>query len=458
MVPMRLVTMPRVLGAAALMGLARVAGAQLVPQVDATVAAHPAVSIAGTRPPGGAVPLLSAGLRWDAPRLSVGVAGDATAGEASRLGSTRASLLASTPAWRSIHATLTGAARSDAGAGARHEWRGAAGVQLALDRVRGGVWTGYDLASTPSFATRNATPLQVRGGRDSLGVPTARLDRRTDGRFSLGGWLSRGSLVGSTAVHGSTERVAGWASTLQTRHYVDTLGVDTLTRNPITRDREATSGDSGSTGGLRRFTDVDVRMTWSRGRASIAGAAGMRLLDWASGDHRVTTLPGSRAWATLDATVSVGRHVAVVGGIGSGPAGNGATATLVALSQPPGVRTRYATLGVRLSPTVFGRPGLPPVVRPAATTFAVRPVGPGKYAVRVRVPAARAVELSGELTAWRPVAMKRVDADAWEAVLPAAAGTYRVSIRVDGGAWVAPPGLPAVDDDFGGSAAVVVVR
>lgn len=466
MVPMRLVTMPRVLGAAATLGgFAPLAGAQLVPQVDATLSAPPALGIGGTRPPGGARPLLSAGLRWDSPRLAAAVAGDAITGEATRLGSARGSLLASTPAWRGLRLTATAAARRDPIENARPDWRGVAGAQLSLDRARGGAWVGVDVARWSDVAPHSAL-IRVDGPRDTLagapGAPgagsTSGRAWRTDGRASVGAWLSRGSLVGSAGVRAGTERVPGRPSTATRELVVDTIGFDADRRRPITRDRWVLTGDRGSAGGARRLTDADVRLTWTRGRTSVAGAGGVRLLDWATGDRSVTTVPGSRAWATLDATVGVGRRVAVVGGVGSGPAGSGATATLVALSQPAGLRTRYATLGVRLAPSLFARPSLPAAVRPSAARFAVRPAGPGKYALRVRVPAARAVELSGELTGWRPVTMRRVDADAWEAVLPAAEGSYRVSIRVDGGAWVAPPGLPPVDDDFGGSSALVVVR
>ena len=36
-------------------------------------------------------------------------------------------------------------------------------------------------------------------------------------------------------------------------------------------------------------------------------------------------------------------------------------------------------------------------------------------------------------------------------------GMYRFNLRVDGGPWLAPGGLPVAADEFGGAVAVVVV-
>jgi hypothetical protein len=133
-------------------------------------------------------------------------------------------------------------------------------------------------------------------------------------------------------------------------------------------------------------------------------------------------------------------------------------ALLAGATSPAGGRARYASVGVRFSPTLFQRPALPPAVRPAAAAFTLAPAAErGQFTLRVHVPAARVIELSGDFTKWHPVAMQRVSADAWEVVLPIERGTHHVSIRVDGDAWTAPPGLARVTDDFDGSAGVLVV-
>jgi hypothetical protein len=37
-------------------------------------------------------------------------------------------------------------------------------------------------------------------------------------------------------------------------------------------------------------------------------------------------------------------------------------------------------------------------------------------------------------------------------------GTHRVNVRVNGDAWTAPPGMPAVNDEFNGRVGIIVVR
>lgn len=116
----------------------------------------------------------------------------------------------------------------------------------------------------------------------------------------------------------------------------------------------------------------------------------------------------------------------------------------------------YASLGVRFERGKrqqvdwYQPPDLP--------AFRVDTIAGGARVIRVRAPRALKVELSGDFTDWTPLPMRALDGGAWELVLPIAAGTYRVSVRVDGGAWSAPPGLVPVADEFNGEVGVVVIR
>jgi hypothetical protein len=89
--------------------------------------------------------------------------------------------------------------------------------------------------------------------------------------------------------------------------------------------------------------------------------------------------------------------------------------------------------------------------------FAAIRLAPDRYRLVAHLPAAGTVELASDVTGWRPVAMRRDAGDGWSVELPASPGVHRVSLRVDGGPWIAPPGLTAEDDGFGGSAAVFTV-
>lgn len=78
--------------------------------------------------------------------------------------------------------------------------------------------------------------------------------------------------------------------------------------------------------------------------------------------------------------------------------------------------------------------------------------------VRLRNSTARQIEISGEPFRWKPVGMQRVDNEWWEVLVLAKPGTYRVSVRVDGTRWIAPPGWPSIHDEFGGEIALVPIR
>ena len=95
---------------------------------------------------------------------------------------------------------------------------------------------------------------------------------------------------------------------------------------------------------------------------------------------------------------------------------------------------------------------------PDLPAFRVDTIAGGARVIRIRAPRALKVELSGDFTDWIPLPMHALSGGGWELVLPIAPGTYRVSVRVDGGSWTAPPGLVPVQDEFSGEVGVVVIR
>jgi hypothetical protein len=42
--------------------------------------------------------------------------------------------------------------------------------------------------------------------------------------------------------------------------------------------------------------------------------------------------------------------------------------------------------------------------------------------------------------------------------LPIPAGAHEIALRIDGGAWIAPPGLTTIRDEFGGISGLLVIR
>ncbi len=77
--------------------------------------------------------------------------------------------------------------------------------------------------------------------------------------------------------------------------------------------------------------------------------------------------------------------------------------------------------------------------------------------IRVRTTGARRVDLMGDPTTWEPVALERAGDGWWSVLLAAASGVLEVVVRVDGGAWLVPPGLPVVVDEFGGRTGRLVI-
>jgi 1,4-alpha-glucan branching enzyme len=77
--------------------------------------------------------------------------------------------------------------------------------------------------------------------------------------------------------------------------------------------------------------------------------------------------------------------------------------------------------------------------------------------LRVRAPDARRVEIESDLTGWVPVELRPArEAGWWSAELTLPPGLHRVRLRLDGGAWRVPPGLPVESGDFGGTIGVIV--
>jgi 1,4-alpha-glucan branching enzyme len=92
------------------------------------------------------------------------------------------------------------------------------------------------------------------------------------------------------------------------------------------------------------------------------------------------------------------------------------------------------------------------------TAFVARRDADGAYRITYVVTHASSVEISGDFNRWHPIALRQTREGVWETSLPLTPGTYRVNVRVDGGRWLPPAGLPQADDDFSGAVGVLIVR
>ncbi|MGZ8493258.1 MAG: hypothetical protein ACXWZS_13750, partial [Gemmatirosa sp.] len=125
---------------------------------------------------------------------------------------------------------------------------------------------------------------------------------------------------------------------------------------------------------------------------------------------------------------------------------------------------RHLSLGLRwrLAPPARGA-GIavaapapaPPATIDAPVAEAVEVAGETRR-LRVRAPGAQSMEVRGDWTEWRPVALVR-EGDAWVLADPLPRGTRRLTVRADGGAWRVPANLAGADDDFGSRVGLLIV-
>jgi hypothetical protein len=95
---------------------------------------------------------------------------------------------------------------------------------------------------------------------------------------------------------------------------------------------------------------------------------------------------------------------------------------------------------------------------PAASAFNVSEDRDGMRTISILAPAARSVELTGDMTRWRVVSMTRANDGRWSVALRLPPGVYNCNVRIDGGPWAPPAGLPTSRDDFRGEVGVVVIE
>lgn len=279
---------------------------------------------------------------------------------------------------------------------------------LSAARGSGGVWIG-------SAVQYHSTPAIVYGAWRTMGP--ANISVSTNRRSAV-----------LRALQFRTRTIPIWDSV-----WTDSAGWIRY-QNP----RDVT--DTVSAARLRAWSDLEARVDWAAGRFALTAiVAGRGRTDSAA----------SRVWGRVSATLQLSSRVALVAAGGSMPP---------VFGVPSEGNARYALLGIRLSPSLPAREPLPVPVRPAATAFRIERRGANEYRLIVRAPGANAVELSGDFNGWSPLSLREISANVWEATVRLSPGTYRVSIRVNGDRWIAPPGVASVEDEFNGRVGVIVVQ
>ena len=291
------------------------------------------------------------------------------------------------------------------------------GGRLAAGSLERGWWLGGDVVRRSGF-------------KDAIEEP----------RIETGGWHRIGNVVITIS---AAKRSVAFSSASRINRLVTGFNVreDTLTGRLDSIPFSRTVTDSSRTSALARWAETEAGLAWEGRRAAAAFALGGRLASRG-------VPPG--AWGSASLSLRLAQPLSLVASVG------GARNAGFALDG----EHRYASLGFRISPWL---PSLTSGGRPAsstasATAFAVEREGTGGYRLVVHAPAARHVELSADFTNWKPVVLTRGADGEWLLRVVLAAGTYRMNVRVDGGSWMAPPGLTTMNDDFAGDVGLLVIE
>jgi hypothetical protein len=197
------------------------------------------------------------------------------------------------------------------------------------------------------------------------------------------------------------------------------------------------------------YTDFQAAVRYPIGMVDFGASVGAR-----AGSVGAAVGGSSRAWGNASAVMWVGPRLAVVASAGAYP---------VDLTQgyPGG---RFVTLSLRIA----SRDARSVQPHPTGDATDASPIGATKLDVltvigrqriiRVYAPSARTVELNGDFTMWRAVSLTRGNDGWWTTECSIATGTHEMNIRINGGEWLAPPGLLTSRDEFGGTVGILTVE
>jgi len=193
-----------------------------------------------------------------------------------------------------------------------------------------------------------------------------------------------------------------------------------------------------------RFSDLEGTLHWEWSSVEVTAQTGYRFGD----SYDVTS--DSRRWSSATATIWLNDRIAFVGGGGRQPA--------LPLRGLPS-RT-FGMAGLELAYWPISK-GAIPVSLPHAIlvkSFDVRPGATGTQKIVIHVGGVETVDVMGDFSDWSPLTLVRRGRDLWELSLPLSAGMHRINVRVDGGPWMAPPGLPTVHDSYTGDVGLMLVN
>jgi hypothetical protein len=187
------------------------------------------------------------------------------------------------------------------------------------------------------------------------------------------------------------------------------------------------------------WTTLQGAVRWQRSRWALESVGGLSLGEGV----------GPRRWAQATVRAQLSRHVLALASFGERPA---PSLAFDGAAQP------HTMLGLQYAPWSTPEWAMVHALSERVDVWRTRSLDAGRSLVRVHCAGASRLEIAGDFTDWQALALLPVHAGWWSVVLPAEPGVHRVQVRVDGGPWQAPPGLPRADDGPAGPAGTLLVR
>jgi hypothetical protein len=201
--------------------------------------------------------------------------------------------------------------------------------------------------------------------------------------------------------------------------------------------RDTTTFSNVDRSGLSTTAQSAVR--WHFGRMELTATGGVTV--------GARTAP--QRWAQASMHLQASRRMRVLAVFGQRPAAS--------LAFEPAAHPQ-TMLGIQVAPWASRDGGAPQVTVPVAREWRAEALDDGRTTVRLRCGHASRVELAADFTDWAPVGMTATGDDWWETSLAIPPGLHQVQVRLDGGPWQVPPGLPRTNREFVGDAGVLVVN
>jgi hypothetical protein len=301
-----------------------------------------------------------------------------------------------------------------------------------LFRTHGGMWLGGGVARPWRVAVVSSAEVTDVGAWGKLGDATTKF-----GMATLTTTFTNFSFSKTASVHDTGS--ASLSCSMTPSSVASVMSLASEARPPLFSE----SPVAGACARQSRFSDLEAMLRWEVGAFELSAAMGHRFGD----SYDVT--PDSRRWTSANATLWLNERVAIIGGGGRQPA--------LPLRGLP-ARSFWMT-GLQLAYAPISKTAIP-VALPHTVlvkSFEMKPGASGMQKIVIRVGGVETVDVMGDFSDWSPLTLVRRGRDLWELALPLSAGMHQINVRVDGGQWVPPPGMPTMRDGYNGEVGLLVI-